>query len=210
MTGSNAKALKGQIPNALTLLRIILAIAGAVGLYLSFRWSESLQTPPWLGEPYAVINGLGVFAILAFVIAAATDWLDGFLARRWSAATALGAFLDPIADKLLINGYLLVYVVILDIPTEILVPVAAIILRDVVITALRWASPKGPGEAIPVSLTAKMKTALAMLVAGFPLAAAIFGMHNSDIALFGWIAALWLTAALTLLTGLEYWRRPSA
>ncbi|MBR9824753.1 MAG: hypothetical protein GYB36_02990 [Alphaproteobacteria bacterium] len=210
MTGFNAEAIKQQLPNTLTILRMVLSLAGAVGLWLSYSWSLSWQTPPWLSDPTAFVRGLAVFAVIAFIVAAATDWLDGFLARRWSAETALGRFLDPVADKLLINGYLLVYALILDTPLIILVPVAAMILRDVVITLIRWSSPRGIGEAVRVSLTAKLKTAFAISVAGLPLLAALLGWQNNDLALNIWISALWIAAALTLLTGLEYWRRPAS
>ncbi len=209
MTGFNVDAVKRQLPNTLTILRILLALAGATGLWLSYTWSQTWQTPPWLGDPAASVRGLAGFAVIAFIIASATDWLDGYLARRWQAQSALGAFLDPVADKFLVNGYLLVYALILNAPVMIIVPVGAMILRDVVITLIRWSSPKGMGEAIRVSLTAKLKTAFAMTVAGFPLLAAIFGWHTHDMVLNIWISALWIAAALTLLTGLEYWRRPA-
>jgi len=197
MTGFNAEAITRQVPNALTILRSLLAVAGAMALWYSYSWSRTFETPHWMGDPDLAISGLAGFAVGAFVVAALTDWLDGYLARRWSAESPLGAFLDPIADKLLVNGYLLVYVLILDAPAQVMVPVVAMILRDVAITLIRWSSPKGLGEAVRVSLTAKLKTALAIIVAGFPLLAFVLGIQNNGTVLFGWVGALWLVSAAT-------------
>ena len=193
-----------HLPNFLTLLRILIGGAGAVALWLSYRWEATDSVPAGLGDPIAVISGLAGFAVFAFVFAAITDWLDGVLARMLKAESTLGAFLDPIGDKVLVNGYLLAYAAILSFPVEILVPVIAILSRDVIVTFLRVSGDKPAGETLPVSLSAKLKTVLAMLTAGFPLLAFTLGWQESDWALLGWIGALWLTASMTMLTGLNY------
>ncbi|MBO6847455.1 MAG: CDP-alcohol phosphatidyltransferase family protein [Maricaulis sp.] len=193
-----------HLPNILTLLRILVGAAGAVALWLSWRWEASGEVPAGLGDPVAVITGLASFAVFAFVFAALTDWLDGFLARKLKAESTLGAFLDPIGDKVLVNGYLLAYAAILSFPVEIIVPILAILSRDIIVTILRVSGDKPAGETLPVSLSAKLKTVLAMLTAGFPLLAFVMGWQSTDWALLAWIGALWLTASMTLLTGLNY------
>lgn len=193
-----------HLPNILTILRILVGAAGAIALWLSWRWEASGEVPAGLGDPVAVISGMASFAVFAFIFAALTDWLDGVLARKLNAQSALGAFLDPVGDKVLVNGYLLAYAAMLSFPVEVLVPVAAIFCRDLFVTFMRTSGDKHAGETLPVSLAAKLKTVLAMLTAGFPLLAFVMGWQESDWALLGWIGALWLTAAMTLLTGLNY------
>ena len=193
-----------HLPNILTLLRILVGAAGAMALWLSYRWEVSGAAPSELGDPIVVITGLASFAVIAFVFAALTDWLDGFLARKLNAQSALGAFLDPIGDKVLVNGYLIAYAAILDFPVEIIVPVIAILSRDLIVTFLRISGDKPAGETLPVSISAKLKTALAMITAGLPLLIFVMNWQESRLALLLWIGALWLTAAMTLLTGLNY------
>jgi len=201
------------LPNILTVLRIILAVAGAWALWQSYFWSVDYNVPLWLGDASVAARTLAAFSVAAFVIAAASDWLDGYLARRLSAQSALGALLDPIADKILVDAYLLVYVLILNLGSQtgvspyILVPVLAIILRDVGITLVRMVSNKPGHEALPVSASAKLKTLIAFLVTALPLVAFPLGLGGTDWVLEIWIGALWLTAALSLATGLGYVRR---
>jgi len=193
-----------HLPNILTILRILIGALGALALWVSYRWEVTDSVPDGLGDPIVVISGLASFAVIAFVFAALTDWLDGFLARKFNVESALGAFLDPIGDKVLVNGYLLAYAAILSFPVEIIVPILAILSRDIIVTILRVSGDKPAGETLPVSLSAKLKTVLAMLTAGFPLLAFVMGWQSTDWALLAWIGALWLTASMTLLTGLNY------
>jgi CDP-diacylglycerol---glycerol-3-phosphate 3-phosphatidyltransferase len=196
-----------QIPNALTVMRVLLALAGAAALWLSYSWSETGLVPLWLGEPELAARTLARFAVIAFIIAAATDWLDGWLARRWQAQSAFGALIDPIADKLLVDGYLLVYLLILKAPVDIAVPIIALILRDIAVTAARFMPALTAQRSLEVSAAAKLKTALAMIVSGFPLLASPLDWDNLDFVLNGWVVALWVTAALSLLTLVNYFRK---
>lgn len=199
--------MKKYIPNALTVLRILLAFGGAVALWLSYSWSVDHAVPAALGEPELVVRGLAAFAVAAFVLAALTDWLDGWLARRWSAQSRFGTVLDPIADKLLVNAYLLVYTIILAVPLYLAVPVAAMVLRDTVITLVRMVSRDAPDTALPVSPAAKLKTAIALIVTAFPLLAFLMGWQSVAFVLQAWLVAVWITAAMSLATGLAYLRR---
>lgn len=200
--------MRALIPNTLTLLRIALALSGAIALWLSYAWHSDGNAPAWLGDAATAARGMASFGVAAFVIAALTDWLDGYLARRWNAQSAMGAFLDPIADKLLVDGYLIVYLLILADGesgvlgvAEIAVPIGTIVARDLLMTYKRV---RGGGDTLPVSPGAKLKTALTMGVAGFPLLAFIAGWQAIGWVFIAWWIALLVAAALSLWTAIEY------
>ena len=136
---------------------------------------------------------------LVFVLASATDWLDGYLARSRGEITPFGRFLDPVADKLLVAAAL-VLLVAGDIAPAILAIV--IIGREITIGALReWLAERA--TVVHVSLIAKWKTALQMLaISALLLHENVLGisMHETGLVL------LWLAAALTLWSGYEYIR----
>ena len=144
------------IPNILTLLRILLIPVFMVVFYLPVPWA-----------------GLG--SALVFAIAGLTDWLDGHLARRWGQTTNLGAFLDPVADKLMV-AVALVLLVQAE-PTALLaLPAAIIIGREITISALReWMAELGARAKVAVSMVGKVKTTAQMvaifllLIQGNPL-----------------------------------------
>jgi cardiolipin synthase len=96
-----------------------------------------------------------------FVIAAITDWFDGFLARRWNQTSAFGAFLDPVADKLMVAGALLVLVQ----SDRVNAAVAFIIIgREIAISALReWMAQIGASKSVAVSSIGKIKTTAQMV-----------------------------------------------
>ncbi|MBC7405516.1 MAG: CDP-diacylglycerol--glycerol-3-phosphate 3-phosphatidyltransferase [Cytophaga sp.] len=96
-----------------------------------------------------------------FIVAAVTDWFDGFLARRWNQTSAFGAFLDPVADKLMVAGALLVLVQ-LDRVNAVIAFV--IIGREITISALReWMAQIGASKSVAVSSLGKIKTAAQMI-----------------------------------------------
>ena len=136
--------MKWTIPNILTLLRIILIPVLVVVFYMPGQWSYQLS---------AAIFGL----------AAVTDWLDGYLARRWEQTSAFGAFLDPVADKLMVAVALVLLVQ--DNPSPLFaVPAAIIIGREIVISALReWMAEIGARTKVAVSIVGKVKTTLQMV-----------------------------------------------
>ena len=135
-----------NIPILLTWLRVAL-IPLVVGVFY-------LPTP-WL--PLADRN---LAATLVFIIAALTDWFDGFLARRWDQTSAFGAFLDPVADKLMVAGALLVLVQM----DRVNAVIAFIIIgREIAISALReWMAQIGASKSVAVSSIGKIKTAAQM------------------------------------------------
>ena len=135
-----------NIPILLTWLRVAL-IPLVVGVfYLPVTWLSPFDQ--------------GVASTVVFVVAAITDWFDGFLARRWNQTSAFGAFLDPVADKLMVAGALLVLVQ-LDRVNALIAFV--IIGREIAISALReWMAQIGASKSVAVSSLGKIKTTAQM------------------------------------------------
>lgn len=135
-----------NIPILLTWLRVAL-IPLVVGVYyLPIHWLPR--------------SDQDLAATLVFIIAAVTDWFDGFLARRWNQTSAFGAFLDPVADKLMVTGALLV-LVHLDRVDHFIAFI--IIGREIAISALReWMAQIGASRSVAVSSLGKFKTAMQM------------------------------------------------
>jgi CDP-diacylglycerol---glycerol-3-phosphate 3-phosphatidyltransferase len=133
-----------NLPNGLTLFRVVLIPV------LVLVWLTPFQ--------YA-----GELAAFIFVIAALTDWMDGWLARRLGQESAFGAFLDPVADKLMVAAAL---VLLVDAFDSVLVTLSAIVIigREIVVSALReWMSEIGQRGHVAVSWLGKVKTATQML-----------------------------------------------
>ncbi|GGY30916.1 CDP-diacylglycerol--glycerol-3-phosphate 3-phosphatidyltransferase [Pseudoduganella albidiflava] len=135
-----------NIPILLTWLRVAL-IPLVVGVFY--------LPPAWLP-----LEDRNLAATVVFIVAAITDWFDGFLARRWNQTSAFGAFLDPVADKLMVAGALLVLVQ-LDRCNAILAFI--IIGREITISALReWMAQIGASKSVAVNSIGKIKTAAQM------------------------------------------------
>src|SRR5580693_7714565 len=135
-----------NIPILLTWLRVAL-IPLVVGVfYLPDLGFTTLQ--------------LGLASTIIFIVAGVTDWFDGFLARRWNQTSAFGAFLDPVADKLMVAGALLVLVQL----DRVNAAVAFVIIgREIAISALReWMAQIGASKSVAVSSLGKIKTAAQM------------------------------------------------
>lgn len=132
-----------NIPNILTLLRILLIPVFVVLFYLPWQYAA---------EACAIV----------FALAAVTDWFDGYLARKLEQVSALGAFLDPVADKLMVAAALILLVQQDPIP-GLAIPVLVIIGREITISALReWMAEIGARAQIAVSAIGKVKTAFQM------------------------------------------------
>ena len=136
-----------NIPILLTWLRVAL-IPLVVGVYyLPLHWLPR--------------SDQDLAATLVFIIAAITDWFDGFLARRWNQTSAFGAFLDPVADKLMVAGALLVLVHLQRVDHFI---AFIIIGREIAISALReWMAQIGASRSVAVSSIGKIKTVAQMV-----------------------------------------------
>ena len=180
-----------HIPNLLTLFRVVLIPV----LVVMYFWPSVYRE--------IIITGI-------FVLAALTDWLDGFLARRMNAASPLGAFLDPVADKLIVSSALVLLVsdgAVLDgvlHPMPFAVAVAIIIGREIVVSALReWMSELGERGAVAVGRLGKSKTAFQMI----SISVLLYGKPLYGVPIFrvGEIL-LYLAALLTLWSMYEYLR----
>ncbi|MEJ2317230.1 MAG: CDP-diacylglycerol--glycerol-3-phosphate 3-phosphatidyltransferase [Gammaproteobacteria bacterium] len=173
-----------NIPNSLTLVRIIL-IPVLVGLFLlPFEWAR---------EASAIV----------FLVAAVTDWFDGYLARRLGQTSQFGAFLDPVADKLMVTTAL-VLLVFAD--PRIWIAIAAVIIvgREITISSLReWMAELGERATVAVSMVGKIKTAAQMAAITLLLwKADLLGLPVYEIGL----ALLFIAAALTLWSMFVYLR----
>ena len=142
----------------LTWLRIVL-IPVFVG---AFYWPENLHKLSAM--PSHMVN---IFAAIVFSIAAFTDWLDGYLARRWHQTSAFGAFLDPVADKLMVAAALIVLVEFGRVGAIVSL---IIIGREITVSALReWMAGEGQSSSVGVAMIGKVKTAVQMLAILFLL-----------------------------------------
>jgi cardiolipin synthase len=168
-----------NIPILLTWLRILL-IPLMIGIYY---------------VPEAWIDGVGrdLAAMLVFVFAALTDWLDGYLARRWNETSAFGAFLDPVADKLVVATALIMLVEFGRLDAILAV---IIIGREITISALReWMAKVGAHKSVAVSMIGKIKTAAQMTA--IPLLLYHYPIGGFDTQYFGtWL--IYIAAVLTL------------
>ena len=148
-----------NLPNALTWLRIGLIPLFVAVFYLPDGWVPS--------------HAINLTATAIFVLASVTDWLDGWLARRLNQMSAFGAFLDPVADKLMVAAALIVLV---DLQRAGIAASLIIIGREIAISALReWMAKEGRSKSVAVSYIGKLKTtaqmtALTLLLYHDPLA----------------------------------------
>jgi len=109
---------------------------------------------------YAQFDGSNVLAALTFLAAAVTDWLDGYIARKFNMYSAFGAFLDPVADKLMVAVTL--FLLVQENPTPLLAITSAIIVgREITISALReWMAEIGERTRVNVAMLGKVKTTM--------------------------------------------------
>lgn len=172
------------IPNLLTLLRIALI-------------------PLLFVVYFSSLNNAMPLAAIIFVLACITDWLDGYLARRLQQSSAFGAFLDPVADKLIVC-IALVLVIYKNPSMFVLIPSLVIIGREITVSALReWMAELGQRRKVAVSNLGKLKTSVQMISITFLL------WHESVLGLPIYLLGqylLALAAVLTLLSMLDYLR----
>lgn len=172
-----------NIPNLLTVLRVILIPIFVLLFYLPFGWSY------WA-------------ASAVFTLASVTDWLDGYLARRLGQSTPFGAFLDPVADKLMVAVALVVLVEEHN-SLWLSVPAMIIIGREIVVSALReWMAELGARAHVAVSNLGKWKTAAQMVA----LVVLLANPPHMDAWVMGGLALLCLAAVLTLWSMMQYLR----
>jgi len=164
-----------NVPNTLTLLRIGLIPVLVVIFYLPYSWAS-------------------VAACAVFTVAALTDLLDGWLARRWGQTSAFGAFLDPVADKLMVSCALVILVQA-EPRASLAVAAAIIIGREIAVSALReFMAAVGQRARVSVASVGKVKTVLQMVAIGMML----FRLPLGGIPVFE--LGYWLLMAAAVLT----------
>ncbi|MFD0965844.1 CDP-diacylglycerol--glycerol-3-phosphate 3-phosphatidyltransferase [Seminibacterium arietis] len=171
--------MKLNFPTLLTLFRVILIPFFVIAFYLPFYWSPFLAT-------------------LIFFIAAVTDWFDGYLARKWNQSTPFGAFLDPVADKVMV-------IAALSLVMEhyhsfwLTIPALIMISRELIISALReWMAEIGSRNKVAVSWLGKVKTTAQMIALG-----GLLWRYNFTMEIAGFVC-LYIAAILTVWSMLQY------
>jgi cardiolipin synthase len=178
-----------NIPILLTWLRVAL-IPLVVGVY-------------YLPDQWLHVSDRNLAATLIFIVAAITDWFDGYLARRWNQTSAFGAFLDPVADKLMVAGALLVLVQLGRVNAIIAV---IIIGREITISALReWMAEIGARKSVAVSSLGKIKTAAQMVA--IPLLLFRDPLFGGFDTLYWGEVLLWIAGVLTVWSMFYYLRK---
>ncbi|OGT63807.1 MAG: CDP-diacylglycerol--glycerol-3-phosphate 3-phosphatidyltransferase [Gammaproteobacteria bacterium RIFCSPHIGHO2_12_FULL_45_12] len=176
-------------PNILTLVRISVIPLIALIFYLPFKWAH-------------------LMAATLFALASITDWLDGYLARYLVQSTKLGAFLDPVADKLMVSVALVLIVAepvfqfVSTTPAVVTIPAAVIVAREIIVSALReWMAEIGKRAKVTVSRLGKIKTSIQMTA----LVTLLY--CNNDTAtpvIIGGYILLYVAAVLTIWSMLIY------
>jgi CDP-diacylglycerol--glycerol-3-phosphate 3-phosphatidyltransferase/cardiolipin synthase len=174
------------LPLILTYLRIL-----AIPLFVAVLYVPE----SWIAERTA-----NVISMWIFILAAITDWADGYLARRWNQTTPFGAFLDPVADKLMVAAALIVL-------TEkgFVDPLATLIIisREITISALReWMAQVGNARSVAVNMLGKVKTVTQLVAIPFLLFnGVLFGLfHTNPVGR----VLIWIAALITLWSMIVY------
>ncbi len=172
------------LPNLLTLSRIV-----AVPFLVALLWVPDATR-------YA-------FAFALYALIGITDYFDGWLARKMDSASKLGAFLDPIADKILVAAVLLMLCAVQVIAGWHLIAALIILLREIMVSGLREYLA-GSQVSVPVSRLAKWKTTFQMMALG----ALILAVATPSWPWMVWVGlgSLWIAALLTVVTGWDYLR----
>ncbi len=172
------------IPTALTLFRIALLPVMVVVFYAGFR-------------------GANIAAAMIFIAAGITDWLDGWIARRYDMGSAFGAFLDPVADKLMVAVTL--FLLVQENPTPLMAVTSAVIVgREISISALReWMAEIGQRATVRVATLGKVKTAMQII-------AIVVLLYQHDLpslrSFYIGETLLVIASILTIWSGLQYVR----
>lgn len=176
-----------QLPNFITYTRC-LAIPGLVGLFY--------------------VPGKHVETGSLFAAAAFTDWLDGFLARKWDISSSFGAFLDPVADKLMVSTSLILLSGRYG--SRVAIPTAIILAREISVSALReWMAQRGQRDLVKVGFQGKLKTAVTMatltLLMLIPFGEEV-GILGKEVVLKAAFSFLYFCAGITITSGSVYFR----
>ena len=196
------------LPNILTSLRLVLT------LFVFMALATVAGAVPGFSEHMTPEDQFGLqrWAFWAFVIAAVTDFFDGWLARKLDAVSVWGAILDPIGDKVLVCGAILGLLALGGQPMVVL-PAGLMLFREFTVSALREVGA-GKGVKLPVTMLAKWKTTLQLTALAAELLVASWGAFGlppepaieQPVTLFAH-GLMWLATIVTLITGAQYWEQ---
>lgn len=199
------------LPNILTSMRLVLALFMFVALAAAAGAVPLLSDKLTPDQQFALER----WAVIAFVVAAVTDFFDGWLARKLNATSVWGAILDPIGDKVLVCGAVLGLMALGPQPMVVL-PAGLILFREFAVSALREVGA-GKGIKLPVTTLAKWKTTLQLTALALELFVATWGAWArfglpEDPAVQGPVTVaahglFWLAALVTIVTGAQYWEQ---
>ena len=179
-----------NLPNKLTTLRLLLSVV----LFCTIAWEQYL------------------WSLVLFIIAAGTDWLDGYFARKYGQVTTLGRILDPFADKVIVCG---TFILLVAVPEVTSMPwglkawmVVLIVGRELLVTALR-SFIEQRGSDFSAKMPGKLKMFLQCIAAGVCLFYLYYARPDSSTAVIGWLSPLlvvsvWSAVVLTVYSGVAY------
>jgi CDP-diacylglycerol--glycerol-3-phosphate 3-phosphatidyltransferase len=196
------------LPNILTSLRLVLT------LFVFMALATVAGAVPGFSEHMTPEDQFGLqrWAFWAFVIAAVTDFFDGWLARKLDAVSVWGAILDPIGDKVLVCGAILGLLALGGQPMVVL-PAGLMLFREFTVSALREVGA-GKGIKLPVTRLAKWKTTLQLTALAAEMVVASWGAFDlpaepavRDPATLVAHSLMWAATVVTLITGAQYWEQ---
>lgn len=175
------KKIQNILPNTLTISRMVFIPLLIVCFYMSYSWSR------W---PIAIV----------FSIASVTDFLDGYLARYWSVQSKFGAFMDPIADKIVVIATMIMLIHLHIIDNFTILPALMIVCREILISGLREFLAR-EGKIVGVIKVAKIKTATQMA------ALLILIISNDGFLKYFGSVLLWISSFLAIYSAISYFKK---
>lgn len=187
-----------NLPNKLSIFRVLL-VPVIVFVYMFPFIDYGITMFTWtIGD--IVLPGTQVITLIIFAVASFTDFLDGYIARKYKMITSFGKFIDPIADKLLVNT---VFILLAVSGTVSIVPVLFMIWRDTIVDAMRMMAAQ-KGVVVAAGIWGKLKTVLQMVTIIVVL------LNDIPFAFFGlevgkWL--VWISAIISAYSGIVYFQQ---
>ncbi|MBV1710055.1 MAG: CDP-diacylglycerol--glycerol-3-phosphate 3-phosphatidyltransferase [Erysipelothrix sp.] len=184
-----------NLPNKLSVIRMILV--PVIVLVMIFPYAQFDIAIPVYNVEFVTISLLNIVVLILFAIASATDFIDGYIARKYNLITSFGKFIDPIADKMLVNTMFVMFVF------QGIVPVVAVLImiwRDTIVDGIRMVS-SGKGVVVAAGYLGKIKTVSQMFTIIFILLNNLpFEIYQLPITDF----MLWFSVSISVLSGISY------
>jgi CDP-diacylglycerol---glycerol-3-phosphate 3-phosphatidyltransferase len=184
-----------NLPNKLSVIRMILV--PVIVLVMIFPYAQFDIAIPVYNVEFVTISLLNIVVLILFAIASATDFIDGYIARKYNLITSFGKFIDPIADKMLVNTMFVMFVF------QGIVPVVAVLImiwRDTIVDGIRMVS-SGKGVVVAAGYLGKIKTVSQMFTIIFILLNNLpFEIYQLPITDF----MLWFSVSISVLSGVSY------